>query len=207
LTVIKGILILIYYNLINVVIGARIGQFFGIHDDENQWNPAGTLPPNRETLGYYRIPSGDTDPGEGMAVITPPQQNSPTTATQQQRDLGKKRRKWRKLGGVSDTIRRLRKKDPTREEVMKTLPTFWPIMTILIAVVEVGLLIAIIATGGLAPIRFTPEINTSTVRGFGGITEVASKEIVPNFFIGTSKEQLIHTGALYSPVCYKLIIT
>ena len=142
-----------------------------------------------------------------MAIVTPPQENSPPAVPQQQRELGQQRRRRWKLGGVSNTIKRLRNKDPTREEVMKSLPSFWPVMTILIAIIEVGLLVATIISGGLAPIRFTPEVNTSTVRGFGGISEIASKEIVPNFFIGTSKEELIHTGALYSPVCYIVIIS
>ena len=83
---------------------------------------------------------------------------------------------------------------------MKTLPTFWPVMTILIAIVEVGLLIAAIVTGGLAPIRFTPETITGTVIGFDNISDSGYREVVPNFFIGTSKEALIHTGAMYTPV-------
>ena len=146
----------------------------------------------------------EEDQDENLAVITPPVGSSPMdgpspadSPSQQRR--GKRKRKWG-VSGVSDTIRRIRGKNPTRDEVMKTLPTFWPVMTVLIAVIEVGMIIATIATGGLAPIRFTPEINTSTVQGFGGLSEFASKEIVPNFFIGTSKSSLIHTGAMYTPV-------
>ena len=83
---------------------------------------------------------------------------------------------------------------------MKTLPSFWPVVTILIALVEVGLLIASIFTGGLAPIKFTPENELSILTGFDNREESVSKEIVPNFFIGTSKLALVHIGAMYTPV-------
>ncbi len=190
-------------HFLNSWTGATIGRFFGLHDDQSEWNPAGTLPPNRETLGYLRIsrvdPNNNNDNnGDSMTVITPPE-NSPTQSPPEQR---RERRNGRwGLGGFSNTIRNLRKKkDPTREEVMKTLPSFWPVMTVLIALIEVGMLIATIATGRLAPIRFTPETNTSTIRGFGGTSDFSSREILPNFFIGTSKASLIHAGAMYSPV-------
>ena len=108
------------------------------------------------------------------------------------------------MGRITDTmaatIRRRRRKDPTREEVMKTLPSFWPVMTIIIAVVEVALMIATIITGGLAPISFSPDLETGLIVGFDNISESGQRETVPNFFIGTSKEALINTGAMYTPV-------
>lgn len=93
---------------------------------------------------------------------------------------------------------------------MKTLPSFWPVVTIIIAIIEVGLLAATIITGGLAPISFTPKTVTESILWFDNITEIGLKEIVPNFFIGTSKAALIHTGAMYTPVSliaasYKII--
>lgn len=93
---------------------------------------------------------------------------------------------------------------------MKTLPSFWPVVTIIIAVIEVGLLAATIITSGLAPISFTPKTVTEPILWFDNITEIGLKEIVPNFFIGTSKAALIHTGAMYTPVSliaasYKII--
>ncbi len=73
-------------------------------------------------------------------------------------------------------------------------------MTVLIAIVEVGLLIGIIITGGLAPISFSPRQVISTVIGFDNTSQTSSKEEVPNFFIGTTKAFLIHSGAMYTPV-------
>ena len=83
---------------------------------------------------------------------------------------------------------------------MKTLPTFWPVMTVIIAVVEVGLMVATIVTGGLAPIKFTPDTETRLIVGFDNISDNGVRETVPNFFIGTSKAALINTGAMYTPV-------
>ena len=176
--------------------GASIGRFFGIHDDEIQWNRAGTLPPNSRAQRYNLVSQQDDS---SVAVVATPS-NRPLP-----QDFLSQRRRKRRCGfsHITDNIRRrFSQRDPTREEVMKTLPTFWPIMTILIAVVEIGMLIATIATGGLAPIRLTPVINVSTIVGFDNIQDSASKEIVPNFFIGTSKAALIHTGAMYTPVSY-----
>lgn len=73
-------------------------------------------------------------------------------------------------------------------------------MTIIIAVVEVGLLVATIVTSGLAPIKLTPEEDYSLVQGFDNINVTGFRQIVPNFFIGTSKASLIHNGAMYTPV-------
>lgn len=83
---------------------------------------------------------------------------------------------------------------------MKTLPTFWPVMTVLIALAEVGLMVATVVTSGLAPIRFTPDPVTGLVVGFDNVTDSGYREVVPNFFIGTSKGDLVHNGAMYTPV-------
>ena len=99
---------------------------------------------------------------------------------------------------VAATIRRKRK--PTSDEVQKSLPTFWPVMTIIIAIIEVCLLVATIITAGLAPISLTPKETYSPVQGFDNASETGFRQIVPNFFIGTSKASLIHNGAMYTPV-------
>ena len=174
--------------------GASIGRFFGIHDDENQWNRAGTLPPNNRALGYDLVPQRDNDNTDPMG-ITP---SGPLPPDAQERS----RRKWG-IGRFTDTIRRLHRTEPSSEDAVKTLPSFWPIMTILIATVEVAMMISTTVTAGLAPIRFAPQINVSTIIGFDDILDSVSKEIVPNFFIGTSKSALIHNGAMYTPVSHR----
>lgn len=100
---------------------------------------------------------------------------------------------------VVATIRR-GKRQPTQEEVQNSLPTFWPVITILVILIEIGLMVAVIVTGGLAPIRLGPEDVSSPLVGFDNQQENGFKQIVPNFFIGSSKESLIHSGAMYTPV-------
>ena len=112
----------------------------------------------------------------------------------------------REQGRVSSTLTRARtmlrrkKRDPTREEVLKSLPKFWPVITVLIALVEVGLLIAVIVVSGLAPIAFQPVSESRIVVGFDNQSDTITKEVVPNFFIGPSSASLIHSGSMYTPV-------
>lgn len=169
-----------------------MGRFFGIHDENLRgWNRAGTLPSNNRDTQYDQIGEEESVPVYFTPPGSPAQQSSPG----QQRRRG---RVGRITNRVATTIRRNLR--PTPNEVQKSLPTFWPVMTIIIAVVEVGLLVATIITGGLAPIRLTPKEITESVQGFDNVSETGFRQIVPNFFIGTSKESLIHTGAMYTPV-------
>ncbi len=106
---------------------------------------------------------------------------------------------------VTDTLSRAipgRKREPTRDEVMKSLPKFWPIVTVLIALIEVAMLVAVIVTGGLAPIKFVPQTEFKVVGGFDNRSVSSTRQIVPNFFIGTSKEVLVHAGGMYTPVSH-----
>lgn len=171
-----------------------MGRFFGIHDDDLRgWNRAGTLPSNNRVAQYEQIGQEESIPVYFTPPDTPSNQASPG---QQQRRRGR-------VGRITDrvvaTIRR-KPRGPTRDEVQKSLPTFWPVVTILIAIVEAGLLIATIATAGLAPIRLTPEEVISVVQGFDNMSGTGYRQIVPNFFIGTSKASLVHNGAMYTPV-------
>lgn len=171
-----------------------MGRFFGIHDDNLRgWNRAGTLPANSRAVEYDQIGQEESIPVFYTPPDTPPEQPSPE---QQRRRRGR-------VGQITDrvaaTIRR-KPRGPTRDQVRKSLPTFWPVVTILIVVVEVGLFVATIITAGLAPIRLTPEEVTSVVQGFDNINGTGYRQIVPNFFIGTSKASLVHNGAMYTPV-------
>ena len=176
--------------------GASVGRFFGVHDDELRgWNRAGTLPPNDRAMAYSPIGQDESV----APVVTPPSmspQNSPGNTLQRGRGRGGRLGRWKQ----TVTSKFGRKDNLTREQVMKTLPTFWPVMTVLIALAEIALLIATIVTGGLAPIRFTPDSVTGTVTGFDNVTDTGYREVVPNFFIGTTKAALVHTGAMYTPV-------
>ena len=102
------------------------------------------------------------------------------------------------------TFRRIYHRDhsPSRQEVMDSLPTFWPICTILITLVQIVLFIAVCATYGLAPIAISAKTERSgCLRDFADTTcHFESKQVAPNFFIGPSSETLIHVGAQYTPV-------
>lgn len=82
---------------------------------------------------------------------------------------------------------------------MQSLPTFWPVFTVLVTVVEVCLLVAVLSTNGFAPIRFGSKVEYDTVKKFGGGEETISKEVSPNLFVGVSSQAIIHCGAMYTP--------
>lgn len=172
------------------------------------WQRTGTLPRNNAALGYSVVPNegtqlaGQQRNAAASEVATPPE----TGDTSRGRRRLRRNRVQRATDTLTATIRRVvRRKEPTREEVMNSLPKFWPVITIFIAIVEVGLCIAVIVTGGLAPIRFTPETDYTTINGFDNRSEDVSRTIVPNFFIGTTKDALIHSGAMYAPVSHSNI--
>ena len=97
------------------------------------------------------------------------------------------------------TLRR-RQRPSSREEVQKTLPKFWPVATVLVAVAEVALLTALLVQNGFAPISFNPKVVNDVIEGFGNYSEFVTRHDVPNFFIGPSGKSLIHAGAKYTPV-------
>ncbi len=107
---------------------------------------------------------------------------------------------------VVSTLNRLvgRRQEPSRQEVLDSLPKFWPIMTILITLVEVGMLVAVMVAFGLAPIDIRPTSLSETIVGFDNISEYETRQVVPNFFIGPSSSSLIHSGAMYTPVRFAL---
>ncbi len=158
-------------------LGASIGHFFGVHDDP-------TTRGHRRT-GTFR--QGNYSPVpyvEGGTQDPPP----PPPQRQQSRIVSTLRNRMRRI------------REPTRDEVMGSLPKFWPVMTILIALVEIGLLISVIVLFGLAPIAFVPTTASDTIVGFNNLSEYQTREIVPNFFIGPSSSSLVHSGAMYTPV-------
>ena len=173
-----------------------MGRFFGIHDDSLRgWNRVGTLPANNRAQEYNAI-GQDGIGQESIPVLYTPPTTPPERTSPPQRRRG---RMGRMTDRVAATIRR-KKRGPTADEVQKSLPMFWPVMTIIIVIIEISLLVAMIITGGLAPIKLRPETVTAPLLGFDNISDSGYKQIVPNFFVGASKETLIHTGAMYTPV-------
>ena len=186
-----------------MLLGRSVGRFFNVHDEQDLegWQRAGTLPRNRYATGYSPIAQGDDNP----AATEMPLGNRRQQEQQQgegERRQGGRSRVQRVTNTLSRAIPGRRKRDPTREEVMKSLPKFWPVVTVLIALLEVSMLVAVIVTGGLAPIKFTPETELKVVTGFDNISVSADRQIVPNFFIGTSKASLVHAGGMYTSVSH-----
>lgn len=179
-----------------------------MHDNRELegWQRAGTLPRNRYAVGYSPVTQEDDDTAAAQIALGNRQEQQQQQEGQG-RGAGKRGRGRGRMRRVTDTLTRAipgrRKKEPTREEVMKTLPKFWPVVTVLIALLEVSMLVALIVTGGLAPISFTPKSELKVVTGFDNISVSADRQIVPNFFIGTSKVSLVHAGGLYTPVSIK----
>lgn len=120
----------------------------------------------------------------------------------ERRGGGGRRERRETLRRVTDTLNlRRRRKKPTREEVEQSLPSFWPVFTVVVAVIEVVLLAAVMGTEGVALIAFTPETEHRVITSFSGqYLATISRQEVPNYFIGPSPAALIHTGAKYSPV-------
>ena len=184
-----------------ICIGASVGHFFGVHDDPTSrgWRRTGTVRHNARSAAYAALPYQNGHEGEPPAPVT-----EQTTSEGEQRNEPRS-----EPGRVSRTLTRVRTmvrpKKPSRKQVMDSLPKFWPVMTVLITLIEIGFLVAVIVTGGLAPIRIDPEIRQEQIVGFDNRTESVSRSIVPNFFIGTSSASLVHTGAMYTPVCWVVI--
>ena len=184
-----------------------MGRFFNVHDEQELegWQRAGTLPRNRYAVGYSPVTQED-DPAAAEMLGNRQRQE------QEQQQEGERRQRGRsRVQRVTNTLTRAipgrRKREPTRDEVMKSLPKFWPVVTILIALLEVSMLVAVIVRGGLAPIRFTPETKVKVVTGFDNIMVSVDRQIVPNFFIGTSKTSLVHAGGMYTPVSQSILYT
>ena len=173
-----------------------------MHDERELegWQRAGTLPRNRYAAGYSPISAATAQGDETEMPLGNRQQQ------QQERDEESRPPRGRnRMQRVTDTLSRAipgRKREPTRDEVMKSLPKFWPVVTVLIALIEVSMLVAVIVTGGLAPIKFVPQTEAKVVVGFDNRSVSATRQIVPNFFIGTSKEALAHAGGMYTPVSH-----
>lgn len=169
-----------------------------MHDERELegWQRAGTLPRNRYAIGYTPISAGAQGDETELPLGNRQERNEEESRPQRGRN---------RIQRVTDTLSRAipgRKREPTRDEVMKSLPKFWPVVTVLIALVEVSMLVAVIVTGGLAPIKFVPETKFETVVGFDNRSETVSRQIVPNFFIGTSKAALVRAGGMYTPVSH-----
>ena len=163
--------------------GTSVGRLFGVpYDDElEECHRAGTLRHNQRVMSYSIIPPQQ----EGGVEMG----HTRETRAQPQEEQGQGQRQTR-LRRVRDTLTATlrRRKKPTREEVLKSLPTFWPVVTVLVALIEVGLLIAVCVTNGLAPIAFTPQQISQEIKGFVTKQNLKEERLFQTSLLGLQKE-------------------
>ena len=182
-----------------------MGRWFGVTGDGEMettgWPRTGTLPRNEAVRSYAILPQEEPE-RTGVEMDnrrSESETEQPTAANRPQ--PGERGRGSRGLERLAATLTlRRRQRVTSRDDVQKTLPKFWPVATVLVAVAELALLTAILVQEGFAPIAFKPRIVNDVIEGFGNSTEFVTREDVPNFFIGPSGSNLIHIGAKYTPV-------
>lgn len=196
-------------DAMHILTGGAVSRWFGVaHDDEMEtagWQRAGTLRRNERVHSYAVIPQQDPELDPGVVELgnrrsdgeNATEQPAAEDRQRQQRDDGRGRGR---MDRVAATLTLRRRQRATAQEVQKSLPKFWPLATILIAISELALLIAILVQNGFAPIASKPTVVNDIIDGFGNRTEFLTREDVPNFFIGPSSSSLIHIGAKYTPV-------
>ena len=179
--------------------------WFGVAEDGEMetegWRRTGTLPRSERVRSYSIVPQEELEAGSvelGTRRSESESEQATTGANVRPRERG---RGNHRLGRVAATLTlRRRQKATSREDVQKTLPKFWPAATVIVAITEIALLVAILVQIGFAPISFKPKIVNDVIEGFGNQTEFVTRQEVPNFFIGPSSSSLIHVGAKYTPV-------
>ena len=191
-----------------------MGRWFGVAADDQMetagWQRTGTLPRSEAVRSYAVLPQQDPDdyppPGPAVELGNRRRDGGETTesagAESSRAQGGRGRRGMDRLTATL-TLRR-RRKPSSRAEVEKTLPKFWPVATVLVAIAELALLTALLVQNGFAPISFNPRIVNDVIEGFGNYSEFVTRQDVPNFFIGPSGSSLIHAGAKYTPVSFTI---
>ena len=102
------------------------------------------------------------------------------------------------------SVRQRWKQRKHRDEIRGTLPTFRPWFTVVVALVNVALFVAVSITNGFTAITFTPKQEHGIVDGFDGQQMPAIREESANFFIGPTATDLVHHGAKYATVSVAL---
>lgn len=93
-----------------------------------------------------------------------------------------------------------------RAEIRNTLPTFRPWFTVTIAIVNIGMFVAVCISNGITAITLTPEEEHGFVEDFDGRTVPDIREKPANFFIGPTATDLVHHGAKYATVRITMFI-
>ena len=104
------------------------------------------------------------------------------------------------------TLRLLREKWKRKKDIRSTLPTFRPWFTVAVAIVNIGMFVAVCISDGITAITLTPEQQHGFVTDFNGQPVPDTREEPANFFIGPSANDLVHRGAKYATVRTVLFI-
>ena len=157
------------------------------------WGRIGTMPRSSRT-GYYQMVDAPSD-SEGQEAAY---NDDATTSRNARREPDSRVRRTLR------SVRQRWKQRKYRDEIRGTLPTFRPWFTVLVALVNVGLFVAISITDGFTAITFTPKQEYGIVDGFDGQQMPAIREEPANFFIGPTATDLVHHGAKYATVSIAL---
>ena len=98
------------------------------------------------------------------------------------------------------TLRLIREKWKRKKDIRSTLPTFRPWFTVAVAVVNIGMFVAVCISDGITAITLTPQEEHGFVTDFNGVTVPDIQEEPANFFIGPTANDLVHRGAKYATV-------
>lgn len=151
-------------------------------------------------IGYYQMieaPSDSEDQEANNVMTTSYTDNS---ATRQDVHVRNARESESRARRTLRLVREKWKKRRHREEVINTLPTFRPWFTFTVAIVNIGMFVAICISDGITAITFTPKQEHGFVEDFNGVPVPDTREEPANFFIGPTATDLVHHGAKYATV-------
>ena len=91
-----------------------------------------------------------------------------------------------------------------REE-LESLPTFWPIFTVGVTVIQIGVVVVLMSLNGFAPVNYQPEIHTDNYPSLLNESGNASATYYTftNLWFGVGLLDLIHSGAKFTPCMRK----
>ena len=154
--------------------------------------------PRSSRTGYYQMIDAPSD-SEGQEIMITSHNDDATS--QEVTNIFRNTRS-EPDSRVRRTLRSVRerwKQRKYREEIRGTLPTFRPWFTVIVALVNVGMFVAVSITDGFTAIKFTPKKEHGIVDGFDG-QQPEVREEPANFFIGPTATDLVHHGAKYATV-------
>ena len=163
--------------------------------------------PRSSRTGYYQIIAAPSD-SEGQETNNPmisyDDDGTSQEVTSRRASSNTRSEPDSRVRRTLRSVRQRWKQRKYREEIRGTLPTFRPWFTVVVALVNVAMFVAVSITDGFTAITFTPKQEHGIVDGFDGQQMPAIREEPANFFIGPTATDLVHHGAKYATVSVAL---